>query len=294
MRFLLPCLFAALLSGCANDIFKPFDACADATDQSVDACQATITVSQNDCIIKQAIVKLGNGYDHSKYIYFYDGTHYYKIDVYDLLFDSTYADTANRTFLLNYDNNRIADVKFINHARPGNYIKTTYVFSNDKVFIRDFKVVNGTESVISEKAQYYEAIQHDTLFQFEEDSNQLVGEYKSGNRIRLAKSDNGGKCVINNKNWRFYEKAYFDQHENVMKDFAVRMAFEGGNGLPSLYQEFWLENNSNNLLAEAYDAGNGYQISKICWTFLVSPNNDFYLKKYVGNGGSVEYTYDCE
>ncbi len=294
-------IIALLFFISCHDTVKPVDQCVDRINLTFVPCAGYVNVSANQCVIKEARVAFSTGYEHEKYVYFYDGTDYYKIDRYDRPYDADYPDSPNATIRFSYEQGRIKEVIYASNATPNSYLQTTYAFLDTEVRIQVFHIVDGVSTQqLDDSGQLYLSNPKDSIYHYvgphvaDIFQDQYLGEYKAGNRVRFGVPASDGNCQLYDIKWRFIVKSYFDNLANVLRDYAVRYPFQGGNGLPAYYDQFWLANNANNTIAIVNDNGAKLESSQDCWTFLVNSSQQLWLKKFVTSGGEITYIYDCE
>jgi len=290
-------LIGLALCGC-NDNNETPNACEDKIDIKVDLCEEEIAVSKDQCIIKEAIVQFLNGNQREKFVYFHDGTNYYKIDSYTLQNDGSFTNEPGTTTTFTYDDGRIVQVIVSFNTTPDSYLKTIYSYGYPEVKIESSYITHGAVGTVYEYNQFYIPDSKDSIYQHVEFLNgtnlSYLSEMKGGNRTRLGTSDDKSACFLYGSTWKFNSKTYYDDQPNVLKEYAICYPFNGTNGLPSFSEQFWVQTNANNMIGNVFDDGSSFNRQQYCWTFLRSSLNKLFLKKVRMEGTIITYTYDCE
>lgn len=272
--------------------------CADTINESFAPCSQELTVSSASCIIKEAIVKFNNGNQREKFIYHHNGINYFQIDSHTLQNDGSFTEEPNSIIQLYYDQDRVIST-VVSFTTNSNLIKTTYSYSRSTVTITTFIDTGGANDATFTSFQLYTPFAKDSTYYYEDTSGKdldlsYLNEMKGGNRIRMGTLASDGTCSWYGRKWKFDNKAYYDDLSNVLKDQAIRYPFNGNNGLPAFFDQFWVQTNLNNITGSVFDNGKIVEKTSYCYTFIRDATQKLWLKKLETGGVNIVYTYDCE
>ena len=293
-------IIGLLIIGCAacRDE-EPANLCLDNTATTITPCISELPVATEECIIQEIKVVLHNGNELSKYVYHHNGTHYHQIDHY-LVKEDGFSETPDEIIQLEYDGQgRATNVFLTKPSVAGHSMATTYEYDETVVRISFRLSSEGAEDHVEHWEQLYVPDPKDSIYQFEQPpvpgvNNRFLFEFKGGNRVRFGIPEPDGPCSIYGERWRFTTKAHYDRLPNTIKDHAVRYPFNGAHGIPGFNEQFWVQEAANNFVAfEHLDDGSEPPFL-YCWTFLISPGNERWIKEFKGTESSLIYTYNCE
>jgi hypothetical protein len=283
------CLLVLLFLSCEQE--KVMDACADPTVLSELPCQTFINVTP-PCIIQEVLTTI-NGNQLGKYVYYFDGSHYNKIESYNRSKpQDNYPVLPDETVTMIYEQDKIKEVIIQPSASPG--IQRKYYFDY-KGFVVNilFKLIeDGKNTFMNSNDQLFITNPKDSIY-LSEGFLDILREYKKGNNTRFATEAKDGACVINNQKWTFTSKMSHDSNPNVFRDYAVRFPLGGGGEGWAI--QFWFGNNRNNIVAAKYLV-NSNDKNLYCYTFLRS-GEQVWIKKYefaTDIKYEYSYKYSCE
>ena len=282
------CLLVFLFLSCEQE--KTMDACADTTVLNEPPCLNFVNVTP-PCIIQEVLTTI-NGNQLEKYIYYFDGFHYNKIESYNRSKpQDDYPVLPDETVTMIYEKDKIKEVVIQPSVSPG--IQRKYYFDYKEFVVNiSFKLIeDGITTFMNSNDQLFITNPKDSIY-LSEGFLDVLREYKNGNNTRFATEAKDGVCVINNQKWTFTSKMSHDSNPNVFKDYAVRFPLGGGEGWAV---QFWFGNNRNNIVA-AKDLVNSNDKNLYCYTFLRS-GEQVWIKKYeFATDITYEYSYkySCE
>lgn len=282
------CLLVFLFISCEQE--EIVDACADTSVLNEPPCQAFIDVTP-PCIIQEVLTTI-NGNQLGKCVYYFDGSHYSKIEVYNRSKQTDdYPVMPDETVTMIYEEDNIKEVVILPSAKPGTQRKYFFDYKEFAVTISFELIEDGETTFTNSYDQLFVTNPKDSIY-LSEGFFDILREYKSGNNTRFAMEAEDGMCIINNQKWQFTHKMSHDSNPNVFKDYAVRFPLGGAEGYAT---QFWFGNNRNNMVA-AIDLPNGIDKDLYCYTFLRN-GDQVWIKKYeFATDLSYEYSYkySCE
>ena len=266
------------------------DACADTTVLNEPPCQNFIDVNP-PCIIQEVLTTI-NGNQLGKSVYYFDGSHYNKIESYNRSKQQDdYPVLPDETVTMIYVEDKIKEVVIQPSTRPGTQRKYYFDYKEFVVSITFNLIEDGKTTFTNNDDQLFVTNPRDSIY-LGEGFIDILREYKNGNNTRSAVEAKDGVCVINNQKWTFTDKTSHDSNPNVFKDYAVRFPLGGAEGYAT---QFWFGNNRNNAVA-TMGLVNGNDKNIYCYTFLRNANQ-VWIKKYEYSGAydyEYSYKYSCE
>lgn len=252
-------LLSFILLSCDQE--ETIDKCADTSVLNEPACETFIEVTA-PCIIEE-VEEIINDSQFTKYVYFYDGSNYNKIETY--LEDNQtkeYPEVPNEKAAFTYEQGRVKKIQILRSAYPSTLINYSFEYSEATVKSTFELIENGVVTFKSSYDQLNITNPKDSIY-ISEGFIDILREYKNGNSIRFAVEADSGKCIINGQRWVFGDKISFDSNPNVFKEFIVRYALGGYNGYAT---QFWFGNNRNNM--SAYINSRSNNVARYCYKFL--------------------------
>ncbi len=184
------------------------DACADTVVLNEPPCQTFINVTP-PCIIQEVLTTI-NGNQLGKSVFYFDGSHYNKIESYNRSKQTDdYPVMPDETVTMIYEEDKIKEVLILPSARPGTQRKYYFDYKEFAVTI-SFKLIEDGETTFSNSYdQLFVTNPKDSIY-LSEGYFDILREYKNGNNTRFAMEAEDGMCVINNQKWQFTHKMSHD------------------------------------------------------------------------------------